>query len=89
MNPEAGARRDIEVIHAVREAIGPDAKILTDGNFGYRDRLDLLEMFIRETQSADVFWLEEMVPPSVEDYRSDQRTSRRRLVRRHCWCAVK
>ena len=70
MNPEAGARRDIEVIHAVREAIGPDAKILTDGNFGYRDRLDLLEMFIRETQSADVFWLEEMVPPSVEDYRT-------------------
>ena len=70
MAPEAGAKRDIDVVLAVRDAVGPESKILTDGNFGYRDRLDLLEMFIRETQPADVFWLEEMVPPSVEDYRA-------------------
>ncbi len=35
-----------------------------------RDRLGLLETFIRETQPADVYWLEEMVPPSIEDYRA-------------------
>lgn len=70
MAPEAGAKRDIDVVLAVRDAVGLESKILTDGNFGYRGRLDLLEMFIRETQPADVFWLEEMVPPSVEDYRA-------------------
>ena len=70
MSPEAGAKRDIDVVLAVRDAVGRESKILTDGNFGYRDRLDLLEMFIRETQPANVFWLEEMVPPSVDDYRA-------------------
>lgn len=70
MAPEAGAKRDIDVVLAVRDAVGPESKILTDGNFGYRGRLDLLEMFIRETQPADVFWLEEMVPPGVEEYRA-------------------
>ena len=70
MAPGPGARRDIEIVLAVRDAVGADAKIMVDGNFGYRGRLDLLELFIRETQPADVFWLEEMVPPSVEDYRA-------------------
>jgi L-alanine-DL-glutamate epimerase-like enolase superfamily enzyme len=69
MAPEAGARRDVEVVLAVRDAVGPEVKILVDANFGYDGRLDLLEQFIRETQPADVFWLEEMVTASVDDYR--------------------
>jgi len=73
MAPEAGMRRDAEVVLAVREAVGPDAKIMVDANFGYDGRLDLLEQFIRETLPADVFWLEEMVRADVDDYRAIRR----------------
>lgn len=70
MTPEAGMRRDVEVVQAVREVAGPNAKIMVDANFGYDGRLDLLEDFIRETLPADVFWLEEMVKADVDAYRS-------------------
>ncbi|HHZ62828.1 MAG TPA: hypothetical protein EYN53_09315, partial [Dehalococcoidia bacterium] len=59
----------VEVVLAVREAVGPDAKIMVDANFGYDGRLDLLEDFIRETLTANIFWLEEMVTADVGDYR--------------------
>ena len=70
MLPEAGMRRDAEVVLAVRDAVGPDAKIMVDANFGYDGRLDLLEVFVRETLPADVFWFEEMVTADVGDYRA-------------------
>ena len=70
MAPEAGMRRDVEVVLAVREAVGPDAKLMVDANFGYDGRLDLLEDFIRETLPAKVFWLEEMVEADLKAYRS-------------------
>jgi len=69
MAPEAGMRRDVEVVQAVRERVGPEATILVDANFGYNGRLDLLEDFIRETLSADILWLEEMVRADMEAYR--------------------
>ena len=69
MTPEAGVVRDAEVVLAVREAVGPKARIMVDANFGYDGRLDLLEDFIRETLSADLFWMEEMVTADVGDYR--------------------
>jgi L-alanine-DL-glutamate epimerase-like enolase superfamily enzyme len=73
MTPEAGMRRDVEVVHAVRQVAGPDAKIMVDANFGYDGRLDLLEDFIRETLPANVFWLEEMVRADVDAYRAIRR----------------
>ncbi|MQG02797.1 MAG: hypothetical protein FI713_03650 [SAR202 cluster bacterium] len=69
MTPEAGVVRDAEVVLAVREAVGPKARIMVDANFGYDGRLDLLEDFIRETLPADLFWMEEMVTADVGDYR--------------------
>jgi L-alanine-DL-glutamate epimerase-like enolase superfamily enzyme len=69
MAPEAGVIRDAEVVLAVREAVGPEARIMVDANFGYDGRLDLLEDFIRETLPADLFWMEEMVTADVGDYR--------------------
>lgn len=74
MTPKAGLERDVEVVLAVREAVGPDARIMVDANFGYDGRLDLLEDFIRETLSADLFWMEEMVNADVGDYRVIRRT---------------
>ena len=69
MEPEAGARRDAAVVQGIRQNLGPDATLMVDANFGYGNRIDLLELFLRETLSADIYWLEEMIPPSVEGYR--------------------
>ena len=69
MSPQAGLERDIEVVLGVREAVGPDCRIMVDANFGYDGRLDLLEDFIRETLPANLFWMEEMVNADVGDYR--------------------
>lgn len=68
--PKTGVARDIEVVNTVREAVGPDIKILVDANNGYDGKLDLLETFVRETADADVFWMEEMVTENVSDYQS-------------------
>jgi L-alanine-DL-glutamate epimerase-like enolase superfamily enzyme len=64
MDLEAGTRRDILVVRAVREAVGPDAKILLDANNGYN--LNLTKRVLGETASAGVYWMEE---PFHEDPR--------------------
>ena len=66
--PNAGVARDIEVVHAVREAVGPEIKILVDANNGYDGKLSLLETFVRETGPAKTFWMEEMITENVADY---------------------
>ncbi len=68
MMPEAGMRRDIDVVLSVRDAVGSDMEIYVDANFGYDNRLDLLERFIREVTPADIFWFEEMITQDVEGY---------------------
>ena len=67
--PEAGLRRDIEVVLATRDAVGPGVKILVDANNGYDGRLDLLETFIREVGPAKTFWMEEMITEELAGYR--------------------
>ena len=67
--PRAGAERDIEIVQLVRATVGPDVKLLVDANNGYDGKLDLLEEFVRETASADLFWMEEMVTENVAGYR--------------------
>ena len=68
MLPQTGLRRDIDVVMAVHEAVGEKARIMVDANFGYDGHLDLLEDFVRETSSAGLFWLEEMVSANLENY---------------------
>ena len=68
MMPEAGMRRDIDVVLSVRDAVGSDIEIYVDANFGYDNRLDLLERFISEVTPADIFWFEEMITQDVEGY---------------------
>ncbi len=70
MLPEDGMRRDAEVVLAVRDAVGPESRIMVDANFGYDGHLDLLEEFVRQTLPANVFWFEEMVTADVGDYRA-------------------
>jgi len=78
MLPEAGMRRDVEVVHAIRDAVGPDVRLMVDANFGYDGHLPLLEDFVRETAPDDLFWLEEMITADVAGYRA-----LRTMVERH------
>jgi L-alanine-DL-glutamate epimerase-like enolase superfamily enzyme len=57
MSLEEGTRRDIRVIQAVREAVGPDAPIMIDANNGYN--LNLTKRVLAETAEAGVYWIEE------------------------------
>ena len=54
---QQGTHRDILVIRAVRNAVGPDATILIDANNGYN--LNLTKQVLSETAEAKVYWMEE------------------------------
>ncbi len=57
-------REDAERVRAVREAIGPDVKLLVDANCAYRHYQAI--GFARRIEDHDVFWFEEPVAP--DDY---------------------
>lgn len=54
---EEGTRRDIAVVHAVREAIGPHLPIMLDANNGYN--LNLTKRVLSETAECNILWIEE------------------------------
>jgi L-alanine-DL-glutamate epimerase-like enolase superfamily enzyme len=54
---EAGMVRDIAIIRAVREAMGPDARIAIDANDGWN--LNLTKRVLEETADVGLYWLEE------------------------------
>jgi len=54
---EEGTRRDIAVVRAVREAVGPVPHIMLDANNGYN--LNLAKHVLEETTDCSIFWLEE------------------------------
>ncbi|MER0236516.1 mandelate racemase/muconate lactonizing enzyme family protein [Fulvimarina sp. MAC8] len=64
-----GVPQDLEVIKAVRESIGPDARLMVDANHGY----DVMEA-IRLGKAAadyDIDWLEEpVIPEQLGAYRA-------------------
>jgi L-alanine-DL-glutamate epimerase-like enolase superfamily enzyme len=57
-----GLQRDELVIHTVRNAAGPDAKILIDANMG--NTLNTAQETINRCVHADIYWFEE---PFAED----------------------
>lgn len=64
----AGDDRDIAVVHAVREAIGPDTLLMVDPNYGYRNHFDEAWRFLNETRDAKLHWMEEIFPETVDIY---------------------
>jgi D-galactarolactone cycloisomerase len=56
-----GVRRDIQLVKAVREAIGPDILLMVDANHAYTAREAI--PLGRELEHLDVFWFEEPVAP--------------------------
>lgn len=57
MDPAAGLDRDVAVIKAVREAVGPDCELLADANNGFT--LNGAQEFLDRTASLGLGWLEE------------------------------
>ncbi len=57
MPPDAGMRRDIAVIRAVRAAVGPEAALLLDANNGWN--LNLTKYALAETAECRIHWMEE------------------------------
>ena len=57
MELEAGTRRDIAIIRATREAVGPDCQLLLDANNGWN--LNLTKRVLDETSDCEIFWIEE------------------------------
>jgi D-galactarolactone cycloisomerase len=68
MNKDAGLRRDIEVVHAVRKAVGPGMRIMADPNNGYRGDREGAWRLMAETAESKLYWMEEIFPEQVEEY---------------------
>lgn len=68
MEREAGLRRDIEVLKAVRKLVGPEVKILADANNGFRDDFERAWRLMAETAEAKLYWMEEIFPEDAALY---------------------
>ncbi len=63
-----GVDEDLAVVRAVRNAVGPDMRLMVDANHGY-DVLEALE-FGRKAAELDIDWFEEpVVPEQLGAYR--------------------
>ncbi|PYE90486.1 mandelate racemase/muconate lactonizing enzyme family protein [Phyllobacterium leguminum] len=64
-----GVEEDLAVIRAVREAVGPDMRLMVDANHGY-DVLEAVE-FGRRAAELGIDWFEEpVVPEQLDAYRA-------------------
>jgi L-alanine-DL-glutamate epimerase-like enolase superfamily enzyme len=64
MDAEAGFRRDVEVVHAIRKLVGKDVKLMVDANNGFRD-LNGAKKWL-DAVGDDLFWVEEPFPEEVK-----------------------
>ena len=60
MEKEAGFARDVEVIHAIRELIGPEGTLFVDGNNGFST--EEARELMRQAGDARLHWFEEPFP---------------------------
>jgi D-arabinonate dehydratase len=60
----APINEDVERVRVVRDAVGPDVKVMVDANNAYR-HYEAME-FARKVEKYDLFWFEEPVEP--DDY---------------------
>jgi L-alanine-DL-glutamate epimerase-like enolase superfamily enzyme len=68
MDKEEGLRRDIEVVRAVRKAVGPQMKLMTDANNGYQKDPERAWRLLAETADANLYMIEEIFPEDVQQY---------------------
>ena len=67
MELEKGTQRDVAVLRAIREAVGPEPPMMVDANNGYN--LNLSKRVLAETADVRLFWLEEAFHEDVVLYR--------------------
>ncbi len=68
MDKDGGLRRDIEVVRAVRKAVGPGMRIMVDPNNGYRRDRERAWRLMAETVESKLYWMEQIFPDTLEDY---------------------
>lgn len=68
MEKQAGLLRDVEVLEAVRKAVGSEPKILADANNGFRDDFDGAWRLLDRTKDVNLYWMEEIFPEDVQRY---------------------
>ena len=66
---EAGVVRDTEAFIAAREAVGWNFNIMADANNGYAGHFDWAVRFLKDCSPYEMYWIEEIFPETVEDYR--------------------
>ena len=64
----ATINEDVERVRVVREAVGPDVKVMMDANCAYRV-YEAIEL-ARKVEKYDLFWFEEPINP--DDYKGHQ-----------------
>ena len=69
-------REDVARVKAVREAIGPDVKLLVDANCAYRS-YEAIQFAVR-IEEFDIFWFEEPVAP--DDYEGHKRLAESTII---------
>jgi D-galactarolactone cycloisomerase len=69
MKGEAGVVRDTEVFIAAREAVGWNFNIMADANNGYEGHFDWAVRFLKDCAPYEMYWIEEIFPETVEEYR--------------------
>lgn len=65
MERDAGMKRDIEVIRAIREQIGSSCLLMIDGNNGFTP--DTARELMLSVGDCDIYWFEEPFPESIEE----------------------
>lgn len=71
---EAGVKRDIEAFIAAREAVGSNFNLMADANNGYEGHFDWAVRFLKACAPYEMYWIEEIFPESIEEYRKLNQT---------------
>ena len=56
-----GVKEDVDLIHKIREAVGPDIRIMVDANCGYD--VAKARRILMDTERDDLYWFEEPISP--------------------------
>lgn len=79
-----GPEKDIELVRAIREAIGDDVRLMTDANHAFT--LAEARTVARELENLDVYFFEEPVPPEqIDQYSTLNKTFDLSFAGGECW----
>ena len=78
------AEKDVELVRAIREAVGDDVRLMTDANHGYD--LATAKRVARGLEDLDVHFFEEPMPPErIDAYADLNAASRVSIAGGECW----